>query len=276
MILYSSIAGKLLNIPVIGTVHDKYYFMEKEYRRLAYKLTQMLGCTIVTVSEDIKNNLSLRWRIKGDDIITIYNGTDLSVFDRRFDENGKRKRLGLGKDDIVVISVGRLVKIKGHASMLKAVKNIIEQNEKVKFLIVGDGPERATIEEIVKSEGIDRHIILTGHREDINELLKVSDIFVQTSLSEGLSCTIMEAIASGLPVVGTDVGGNKELLTHGREGYLVPVGDRRAFEEKVIALANDRNLRARLARNARQKAERKFPLETMVGKYENLYQGLLS
>jgi glycosyltransferase involved in cell wall biosynthesis len=250
--------------------------MEMEYRRLAYKLIQMLGCTVVTVSEDIKNNLSLRWRIKGHDIITIYNGTDLSVFNHGFDENEKRKKLGLGTDDMVIISVGRLAKVKGQASMIRAVKNIVEQKEKVKFLIVGDGPERENIEEMVKAERVDEHVILTGHREDINELLKISDIFVQTSFSEGLSCTIIEAIASGLPVIGTDVGGNKEVVTHGRQGYLVPLGDRGAFEERVIALANDKILRARLARNARQKAEREFSLGTMIEKYEDLYQTLLN
>ena len=105
MILYSSIAGKILRVPVLGTIHDKYYFMEKEHRRLAYKIIQMLGCRLVTVSEDIKDDLSRTWRIKRDEVATLYNGIDFTAFDRSIDRNRKRKEFGLREEDVVVISV---------------------------------------------------------------------------------------------------------------------------------------------------------------------------
>src|SRR4030042_6817711 len=189
MILYASIAGRILKVPVLGTIHDKYYFMEKEHRRLAYKIIQMLGCGLVTVSEDIKDDLSRTWRIKRDEIATLYNGIDFKAFDISIDRNKKRKEIGLKKEDIVVISVGRLVKMKGHSRLISTGKNIVKQNGKIRFVIVGDGQERKELEAMTVDEGISGNVIFTGHRDDVPELLLMSDIFVQTSYTEGLSCT---------------------------------------------------------------------------------------
>jgi len=270
MILYSSIAGRILKIPVLGTVHDKYYFMEKEHRRLAYKIIQMLGCRLVSVSEDIKENLCTAWRIKGGEITTLYNGTDLEAFDLSMDRNKKRREIGLREEDIAVISVGRLVKMKGHSITLRAGENIVRQNRNVKFVIVGDGPERRELERMSLDRGMSENVIFTGHRDDVPELLLMSDIFVQTSFTEGHSCTIVEALGSGCPVVVTDVGGNREIINDGREGYLVPITDQTALEDKILTLANDNKLRMELAENARQRA-RKFSLRSMIENYEQLY-----
>ncbi len=273
MILFSSVVGKILKIPVLGTIHDKYYFMEKEHRRLAYKIIQLLDCKLVTVSGDIKDDLSTKWRIKRNEIDTLHNGTDLAAFDVSVDRNKKRKEIGLREEDIVVISVGRLVKMKGHSTLIKAGKNIARQNKRVKFLIVGDGPERDALERMAAAEDNCGNVFLTGYREDVPELLLMSDIFVQTSYTEGLSCTIIEALGAGCPAVVTDVGGNKEIINDGKEGYIVPVTNQGALEEKILALANDDELRMKLTENARQRAK-EFSLRSMVDSYEQLYLGL--
>jgi glycosyltransferase involved in cell wall biosynthesis len=275
MILYSSIAGRILKVPVLGTIHDKYYFMEKEHRRLAYKIIQMLGCGLVTVSEDIKDDLSRTWRIKRDEIATLYNGIDFKAFDISIDRNKKRKEIGLKKEDIVVISVGRLVKMKGHSMLISTGKNIVKQNGKIRFVIVGDGQERKELEEMTVDEGISGNVIFTGHRDDVPELLLMSDIFVQTSYTEGLSCTIIEALGAGCPVVVTDVGGNKEIISNGKQGYIVPITNPTALEGRILALANNYGLRAELGKNAKQTA-RRFSLELMIKNYEQLYLNLFN
>lgn len=273
MILYSSIAGRILRIPVLGTIHDKYYFMEKEHRRLAYKIIQILGCNLVTVSEDIKSDLSKTWRIKGNEITTVYNGIDLMAFDLSMDRNKKRREVGLREEDIAVISVGRLVKMKGHSITLGAAENVLKQNRNVKFVIVGEGPERKELERMSLAKGISENVIFVGHREDVPELLLMSDIFVQTSYTEGHSCTIIEALGSGCPVVVTDVGGNREIINNGKEGYIVPMANQTALEEKLLVLANDNELRMELAKNAKHTA-RKFSLRSMIKNYEQLYLNL--
>ncbi len=270
MILFSSVVGKILKIPVLGTIHDKYYFMEKEHRRLAYKIIQLLNCKLVTVSEDIKDNLSRTWRIKRNEITTLYNGIDLAAFEINIDRNKKRREIGLREEDIVAISVGRLVKMKGHSITIRAAENVVKQNRNVKFVIVGDGPERRELERMSLAKGISENVIFTGHREDVPELLLMSDIFVQTSFTEGHSCTIVEALGAGCPVVVTDVGGNREIINDGEEGYLVPIADQTALEDRILALANDNALRMELAENAKQTA-RKFSLRSMIENYEQLY-----
>ncbi len=274
MILYSSIPGRILKIPVLGTVHDKYYFMEKGHRRLAYKVIQMLGCKLVTVSEDIRNNLSARWGIRRNDIATIYNGVDLRAFDITMDRNKKRKDMGLQEDDIAVISVGRLVRMKGHSSLIRTAKEIVRKNSKIKFIIAGDGPEREELERMALGESISGSVFFTGHRDDVPELLSASDIFVQTSYTEGLSCTILEALGAGCPVVATDAGGNKEIISDGKEGYIVPIADQTALQCKILALADSAELRAQFAERAKQKA-RDFSLKMMIDNYEQLYLNLL-
>jgi glycosyltransferase involved in cell wall biosynthesis len=249
--------------------------MEKEHRRLAYKIIQMLGCKLVAVSEDIRDDLSKKWGIKRNEIVTLYNGIDLAAFDISSDRNKKRKELGLKEEDIVVISVGRLVKMKGHSTIISPWKNIVKQNSRIKLVIVGDGPERGELEKMVEAEGVSRNVIFTGHREDVPELLLMSDIFAQTSYTEGLSCTVIEALGAGCPVVVTDVGGNKEIITNGKEGYLIPITNQTALGEKILSLANNNELRKELVKNAMHTA-RKFSLELMISKYEQLYLNLLN
>ncbi len=273
MILYSSIACRILRTPVLGTIHDKYYFMEKEHRRLAYKIIQLLGCKLVAVSEDIRDGLSGRWGIKRDEIVTVYNGIDLAAFDMRIDRDRKRRELGLTEEDVVVISVGRLVKMKGHSMMMSAGRNVVRRESKIKFVIVGDGPERKELERMSVTLGLSKNVIFTGHREDVLELLLMADIFVQTSYTEGLSCTIIEALGAGCPAVVTDVGGNREIISNEREGYLFPITSPKTLEEKILVLAHNNQLRLELARNARL-AAKKFSFESMTGNYEELYLNL--
>ncbi len=273
MILYASIAGRALKTPVLGTIHDKYYFREREHRRLAYRIVQILGCKLVTVSEDIKEDLSRRWGVKRDKIVTVPNGIDLTAFDRSVDRARKRREFGLAPDDLVAICVGRLVKMKGHSILVEAAKKVVNQNRKIKFLVVGDGPEREELGKRTSTEGIAENVIFTGLRDDVPELLLASDLFVQTSYTEGLSCTVLEALGAGCPAVVTDVGGNKEIIRDGKEGYLIPIADPSGLEKKILSLAESPEVRAELGKNARERAKT-FSLGSMVQNYEHLYLDL--
>ena len=275
MILCSSVAGLFARRPVVGTIHDKYYFSEKRHRRWAYRVFRSLGCRLVGVSHDIIRELIPGSGLSEDDVLCIHNGTDLGAFDAALDRSRKRAQFGFGDDEIVVTSVGRLVKIKGHSSAIRAGREIVRKNPRIRFLLVGEGPEEANLKKQVADLGLIDHVVFAGHRDDVSELLKMSDIFLQTSLSEGLSCTVVEALAAGCPAIVTDVGGNREIVTDGAEGYVVELGDDSAIEARVLALAEDQELRAALSNKAWETARAAFSMGKMLDNYERLYEELL-
>jgi len=276
MILYGSVVGKFARIPVIGTIHDKYYFSEKAYRGLAYKATDLLGCKLVTVSKDIKNALSMSSKIGKDRIRCIYNGAKLECSNITVNRNNERHSLGFTPDDFIIISVGRLAKIKAVERILHAGFRLVAENDKIKFLIVGDGPEKHNLLDLVNKSGFGSNFVFTGHRNDVNELLGISDMLIQLSLSEGLSCTIIEAITMGLPIVASDVGGNSEIVENGKEGFIVKDGDIAEVVNKIRQISDNVTLRKRLSMNARNTAVKFFSHQKMFYEYEQLYVECLS
>jgi glycosyltransferase involved in cell wall biosynthesis len=133
--------------------------------------------------------------------------------------------------------------------------------------VVGDGPERKHLE-----PKAGRGVRFLGNRFDVPELLRVMDIFVLPSINEGISNTILEAMASGLPVLASDTGGNSELVDHGRTGMLFPVRDSETLEAGIIKYLEDGGLRREHGRNARGKVIRMFEVDRMVKAYERVYR----
>ncbi|MDE7327296.1 MAG: glycosyltransferase family 4 protein [Lachnospiraceae bacterium] len=144
---------------------------------------------------------------------------------------GKRNELGLGKDDIVIISVGELNSNKNHKTMVKVVAEL--KNERVKYLICGQGRLRDGLGKLVKKLGLEKQVFLLGFRDDIRELLWAGDLFAFPSRREGLPVALMEAMASGMPCIAGDIRGNQDLFSNGKEGYLLPVDRVKVWKEKI-------------------------------------------
>jgi glycosyltransferase involved in cell wall biosynthesis len=142
----------------------------------------------------------------------------------------------------------------------------------VVFLIAGDGPERAGLERFAQNLGIASRVRFLGHRSDAQQLLPACDLFWLASDFEGLSNSIMEAMAIGLPVVASDIPPNRELILHGETGYLVPVGDRVAFAQFAQKLLLDRGLSAKFGAAGRERIRGEFGVARMVEMYGNLYR----
>ena len=172
----------------------------------------------------------------------------------------------------VVGTVGRLHPVKDHKLFLDAAKIIIDSAaiDDIKFLIVGEGPLKQELEMYAEDIGITNNIILTGERKDIPELLKGMDVFVMTSLFEGLSNSIMEAMVAGLPVVATDVGGNSELVKQGETGFLCPP-DSRALAEKVLIILKNNEMAYSMGQNARKIIVNEFSIDKMLCDTEDVY-----
>ena len=266
----SCVATFLNRTPHIGTIHDTYTIDEKKTRIQMLRWASILGTKLVTVASTMQEYLQKIGNLKDGVIETVYNGVQINPF-QTSGNSSLRKSLDLNDDDFVFICVGRLIGIKRHDFLIEAF-NRLKPIDLVKLLIVGEGPERKKIEAMIIQKDLHKNVKLLGFRDDIAELLKISDCFLLASTTEGLSCSIAEAMAAGLPLVVTDVGGNKELVEDDRCGYIVPVNDLNLFAEKMQYLINNKEKRILFGTRSALIVKEKFSMDRMIGKYVDIYQ----
>jgi glycosyltransferase involved in cell wall biosynthesis len=185
-----------------------------------------------------------------------------------------RQRLGLPVEATLFGTVGRLDPVKDHATLLQAFAISAKHNAHARLLIVGDGPRRQEIESQIKQLHMGGSVHLLGERPDVVEILKTFDVFALTSVAEGISNTILEAMASGLPVVATRVGGNPELVEDGITGQLVPARDASALSAAFGSYMRDAALRFQHGSAGRARVENEFSLERMAAQYADLYDSM--
>jgi glycosyltransferase involved in cell wall biosynthesis len=205
---------------------------------------------------------------------TIHNGVELARFTGRPSRADARAALGLPSDAPVVGTLGRLVAVKDHATLLDAAARLSREGLNPFVIIAGDGPLRRDTEERAVALGIAPRIRLLGHRKDVETVLAALDVFVLSSRSEGLNNTILEAMAAGLPVVATRVGGADEMVIDGVTGLLVSPGSDEALAAALRRLLANAGQAAAMGRAGRARVERDFDLVKTVQKYERLYRTL--
>jgi len=174
-------------------------------------------------------------------------------------------------DTFLVATVARLDPVKHLETLIEAVALVRSNARRVELLVIGDGPERPHLEASAHAAGVADRVRFAGHRSDVRELLPAADVFVNCSTSEGISLTILEAMASRLPVVATRVGGTPEVVIDGVTGLLVPPRAPAAVADALSALSRDPDRRAALGIAGRDRVERSFSIEQMVGQYEQAY-----
>jgi glycosyltransferase involved in cell wall biosynthesis len=203
----------------------------------------------------------------------IYNGADTGHFlPCRKRVANTRKQFNIPIDRIVIGSVGRLVPIKDHPTFLQAASNLLRGGSDIHVLLVGAGPEGTRLKDYVMASPLlkDR-VTFTGASDQIADLLNAMDIFVLPSICEGMSNTLLEAMASGIPVVATQAGGNSELVDEGKSGFLFPPGDAETLTNRLVTLLHDAQTRSAMGSSARQRALELFSLEVMLERYRSLY-----
>jgi sugar transferase (PEP-CTERM/EpsH1 system associated) len=236
--------------------------------------------TFVAVSEDLRRWLTNVVGIPAQKVVWICNGVDTT----RFRPSESRQRTGpaaggSAPDNIVVGSVTRFAPIKDPLNLVEAFLHVHSavgtQSGKLRLVMIGDGELHAAATARIDQAGASAVAWLPGSRDDIPEQLRAMDVFVLGSLREGISNTVLEAMASGLPVVATATGGNLELVSPDA-GALVPPGDRSALAAAIAAYAGDADLRARHGRKARERAVSQYSIAAMVASYRKLYRGALT
>lgn len=242
-------------------------------KRLLRRGIYRLADVVFTVTRDLS---SFHARQVGWDparIVTIYNGVDTRRFaPQPLERRRIRQEMGLPESRFVIGAVGRLVPIKSYPTLLKAAQELLRTGHDVSVLLAGEGPERAALEREAAPLG-DR-VIFLGKRDDMPRLFNAMDVFAQTSISEGMSNTILEAMASELPVIVTGVGGNPEVVTHEMTGLIFNPGDLSALTANLARLVNNAELRQKLGEAARQRTLMEFGLDRMLASYEALYLNL--
>ncbi len=267
---YGTIAAKWAGVPVVvNTQHGRGcggHWKAKWQFRLANRLTQR----IVGVSHDSVELCQADDRGSAGKMIAIWNGIDLARFSRESAVAGRRDA-----DTITAISVARLSREKDFPTLLHAVRSVVNRVPTFRLRIVGDGPERATIERVTAELNLCDHVELLGERHDVAEQLSQADFFVSATRSEGISLTLLEAMAVGLPIVTTRVGGNPEIVIDGQTGRLVADNDPDALAQAILELCHDRNSWSEMGRHGRARVEQHFDIRQMVANYEALYEELV-
>jgi sugar transferase (PEP-CTERM/EpsH1 system associated) len=242
-------------------------------RRILRKCFSPLVDRFVTVSEDLRLWLTKSVGIAAGKVVRIHNGVDTKRFSPSHRKQA-RQMMGIDSSTLVIGSVGRLDPVKDHYSLLSAFASIKQIRPSDQLLIVGDGPTRRQIEAQIVELGLGDRVRLFGERRDVADVLRACDIFALTSIAEGISNTILEAMATGLPLVATRVGGNPELIQHGVNGQLAAVGDVQGISAALESYIVNIDLRHSHGRNARRIAEETFSLERMASQYAQLYHEL--
>jgi glycosyltransferase involved in cell wall biosynthesis len=188
-----------------------------------------------------------------------------------------RRELSISDEEFCIGCVGNLTLVKDHLTILKALDQFNRSCRSWRLILIGDGPERLKIESYVHSrKDWSGRVSFLGLSDQVPELLNAFDVFVMASLTEGISNSLLEAMATGIPVIATDTGGNPEVVVDNESGLLFPVGDFRQLCNLLNSLWNDRELRTRLARAAQTRATQSFSIDTMVALYQQVYGSLVA
>jgi sugar transferase (PEP-CTERM/EpsH1 system associated) len=234
----------------------------------------------ITVSRDLETWLGGRVGIPARKITQIYNGVDCARFHPRKAGPPPKAEHRPENDAIVIGTVGRMQAVKDQTNLAAAFillhRMLGENAGRIKLVMIGDGGLRVDAQAMLAEAGVAEQAWLPGDRDDIPELLRAMDVFVLPSRNEGISNTILEAMASGLPVIATAVGGNVELVAEGETGALVPPGDPHALADTLKRYIDDPDLIARQGQAARARAESEFDLDVMVENYLAVYDELLA
>ncbi len=271
------VIGKLANVPiVVSSIHNIEVWMEW-YHTLLDRLSSRFADRIVSCSDAAREYSIKKTGIDAKRYTTIYNGVDLAKFNRKLNFKSKREELGLEVSYPVIATIGRLIEPqKGLRYLIEAAQKFVLEFPKTQFLIIGDGPAKDDLQNLVKKLGISKNFFFAGMRQDIPEILNTIDIFVLPSLQEGFGIVLIEAMAAGKCIIATKVGGIPEVVKDGETGILIPPKDVQSLLTAMLDLMKNKNRRKKLGERGRDWVENRFSIECTVVQIESLYKKLIS
>lgn len=267
------IAKKLFKKPYVAYCRGSDIYSSWMFKKVISRLVLKNADAVIALTEDMKREIK---KIYERDIFVIPNGINLERF-KNLSREDIRRRLKIKEDEKIIISVGGLRPIKGVKYLIEAMKFITDNNENISLMIVGDGKEKEYLGSLVKELELEQYVTFVGKipNEKVPEYMAVSDVFVLPSLSEGFPVVNLEAMASGLPIVATKVGGVPEIIKDGKNGFLVESKNPERIAERILLLLKNDELRERMSR-ANKKEVEKYTWESVVGRLEEVYLNVLS
>jgi glycosyltransferase involved in cell wall biosynthesis len=264
--------------PVLLTEHGRHFpDFPRAKRKFVNRLWLRRRDRVVGVGRAVRRALIDNDGFQSDHVGVIYNGIDGSLFrSENEDRELVRREFGISSKDLVLIQVARLDYLKDHLTALRTIGRVVERCPDAHLILVGEGPEREKIIAEIERLKMHGHVHLLGLRTDIARLLHAADVFLLTSISEGIPVTLIEAMAAGVPVVATCVGGIAEVVVDEQTGLLAPAGDADALADQVLRLRSDPALHGRMIALGRARAERVFSERQMHAQYVRLYDQMLA
>jgi glycosyltransferase involved in cell wall biosynthesis len=273
----AALLSKVTGVPAIGTLHGQSDLAPSErFLGLKRGILRRGLSRVVFVSEPLRQSFLERVNFPPERVIVIPNGIDPDRFSAARDAS-VRESIGIGADEFVVGAVGNLNAAKGFDVLLRAAAILKQRSPGIRFVIVGDdnGRKSAELKALRAELGLDDDVIFTGFRSDIPAALSAFDVYALTSRSEGFSISIIEAMASKLPVIATRCGGPEQIVDDGRTGLLVENASPDAVAAGIERLRNDRTFAAKLGTAARVAVQERFTASAQTRAYEHVYEDCL-
>lgn len=271
--VYCAIAGLLTRTPVVATFHGAVDIGDNErFKALKFAAINAGACSIVPVSDLLREDILGRTTLKKDKLQVIYNGIDTAVFQRERSDR-LRQKFGWSADDVIIGSLGNIRPAKGYDILLRAAALLKDAQPAFRFVIAGQSNSKLYDEllSLRQELGLEERVHFIGFIDDAAEFLAGLDIFLSSSISEGLPLSAIQAMVSKLPVIATRCGGWQELIDHGENGWLVDTSNPEAIADAIRTLAPDGERCRQLAQNARDSAIRNFDIQVMLDAYQQTY-----
>jgi glycosyltransferase involved in cell wall biosynthesis len=272
------IAARLAGVPiVIHTVHGFSFNELTPWWTTAFyvyleRLASRFCDTMISVTNQHRLMAIEKRMASPDTIVTIHNGIDLSRFEGVTATESMRRELSLAREATLIGTVGRLTPQKGQTYLLKAMPRVVRKHPQTQLVFVGDGPQEAELKDLAVELGVADHCRFLGFRRDVPELLACLNIFVQPSPREGLSITLLEAMAARRPVIATNITGNREVVDDGIDGVLCQPMNSTALAKALIDLIENPKKARLLGKRAREKVEQHFEEQMMLKQTLELYR----
>jgi glycosyltransferase involved in cell wall biosynthesis len=274
------------NVRIFWTFHNARFDLREEHlaqhkwlfkpKRWGYHTLYSLGARgvnrLIAVSEEVKASITKTLpAIPQKKIIAICNSVDVQRYSKHSERTALRHELGLGEQQRVAAVVATFKEQKGHRFLLDALQEVVRQFPDLKVLFAGDGELRTALQAQSLELHLENNVLFLGNRDDIPNLLAASDYFILPSLWEGLPMALIEAMASGLPVIATRVSGTSQVMIHGETGLLVSPGDAKELERAMLDLLSNPDMAVKMGKAARSRVESHFSAQKQAQEHFALF-----